>query len=88
MDRASVIFCIGSVLFCMGIAIITFSAASVSRVKLNTAMTPMDAEKMKDIDLGEFGIVSVVEMLDYYLENPPTNTNAKSELKKTRFQGC
>ena len=88
MDRSSIIFCIGSVLFCIGIAIFTFPAASVSRVKLDTAMTPMDAEKMKDIDLGEFGIVSVVEMLDYYLENPPTKTNAKSELKKTRFQGC
>ena len=48
----------------------------------------MDAEKMQDIDLGDFGKVTVLEMLDYYLENPPANTTVESELKETHFQGC
>jgi len=88
MDRSSIIFCIGSVLFCLGIAIFTFPAASVSRETLAAAATPIDAENMQDIDLGDFGKVSVLEMLDYYLENPPAKTTVESELKETRFQGC
>ena len=88
MDRSSIIFCIGSVLFCLGVAIFTFPAASVSRETLAAADTPMDAEKMKDIDLGDFGKISVLEMLDYYLENPPAKTTVESEDKETRFQGC
>ncbi|MBC8219461.1 MAG: hypothetical protein H8E67_02705 [Proteobacteria bacterium] len=88
MDRSSIIFCIGSVLFCLGIAIFTFPAASVSRETLTNANTPMDAEKMQDIDLGDFGKVTVLEMLNYYLENPPAKTTVESELKETHFQGC
>jgi hypothetical protein len=52
------------------------------------AATPMDAEKMQDLDLGDFGKTSVREMLDYYLENPPAKTTVESKLKETRFQGC
>ena len=88
MDRSSIIFCIGSVLFCLGIAIFTFPAASVSRETITNANTPMDAEKMQDIDLGDFGKVTVLEMLNYYLENPPAKITVESELKETHFQGC
>jgi hypothetical protein len=88
MDRSSIIFCVGSVLVCLGIAILTFPEASVSRETITKANTPMDAEKMQDIDLGDFGKVTVLEMLDYYLENPPANTTVESELKETHFQGC
>jgi hypothetical protein len=88
MAKSSIIFCIGSVLFCLGLAIITLPAASVSREILVAADTPMDAEKMQDLDLGDFGKTSVREMLDYYLENPPAKTTVESKLKETRFQGC
>ena len=88
MDRSSIIFCIGSVMLCIGIAIFIFPAASVSIETLTNANTPMDAEKMKDIDLGDFGKVTVLEMLDYYLENPPSKIPVESELKETHFQGC
>ena len=88
MDKSSIIFCIGSLLVCLGIAIITYPAASISRETLANANTPMDAEIMQDIDLGDFGKVTVLEMLDYYLENPPVKTTVESELKETHFQGC
>ena len=88
MDSSSIIFCFGSVLVCLGIAIFTFPAASVSRQILTKANTPMAAEKMQDIDLGDFGKVTVLEMLDYFLENPPAKTTVESELKETHFQGC
>ena len=88
MDKSSLVFCIGSLLVCLGIAIFTFPKASVSRETLTNAKTPMDAEKMKDIDLGDFGKVTVLEMLDYYLENPPANPTVESELKETHFKGC
>ena len=88
MDRSTIIFCIGSLLVCLGIAIFTFPAASVSKEKFMNLNIPMDAEKMQDIDLGDFGKVTVLEMLDYYLENPPAKTTVESKLKETHFQGC
>ena len=75
-------------LVCLGIAIFTFPAASVSKATLTNLNTPMDAEKIQDIDLGDFGKVTVLEMLNYYLENPPRNTTFESKLKETHFQGC
>ena len=88
MDRSIIIFCIGSVMVCLGIAIFTFPAASVSRKTITNASIPMDAEKMQDIDLGDFGKVTVLEMLNYYLENPPKKITVESKLEETHFQGC
>ena len=88
MDRSSILFCIGSLLVCLGIVIITLPFASVSRETLIKANTPMDAEKMQDIDLGDFGKVTVLKMLDFYFEKPPAKTTVESELKETHFQGC
>ncbi|MEO1822632.1 MAG: hypothetical protein ABGX85_01265 [Candidatus Lambdaproteobacteria bacterium] len=88
MDRSSYIFCVGSVLVCLGIAVIAFPAASVSRVTLEATQTPKDAEEMQDMDLGEFGVVSVLELLDYFLENPPKKTTVETKSTETHFQGC
>ena len=88
MDRSIIIFCIGSLLVCLGIAIFAFPVASVSKETIANANTPKDAEKIQDIDLGDFGKVTVLEMLDYYLENPPAKTTVESVLKETHFQGC
>ncbi|MBC8258255.1 MAG: hypothetical protein H8E38_04510 [SAR324 cluster bacterium] len=88
MDRASYLFCVGSVLVCLGIALLAFPAASVSRATLETAQTPKDAEEMQPLDLGAFGVVSVLELLDYYLENPPEKTTVETASQETHFQGC
>jgi hypothetical protein len=43
---------------------------------------------MQDMDLGEFGVVSVLELLDYFLENPPKKTTVETKSTETHFQGC
>jgi hypothetical protein len=49
----------------------------------------IDAEEIPDIDLGDFGIVSVSELLDYFIENPPVTSEAAEEsVRKVRIQGC
>ena len=88
MDKSSIIFCVGSILVCLGITIFALPLASMSEEKLKNADIPMDAEKIKDISLGEFGRVSILEMLDYYLENPPKNTALETAKKEIHFQGC
>ncbi len=88
MDRASLIFCFGSLLVCLGLAAVAFPVASISRETIEAAQVPKDAENMPDMDLGDFGIVSVLELVDYYLENPPEEQDPETEQRETHFQGC
>ena len=43
---------------------------------------------MGAVDLGDFGIVSVLDLVGYYMENPPTPEAPGTKKKKVRFQGC
>jgi len=52
------------------------------------ANKPQSAELFEDIDLGEFGNVPVLDLVQYYIENPPINEVESGTEKKTRFQGC
>jgi len=54
------------------------------------AATPQPMEDFDMIDLGEdYGMISVVELLGYYLDNPPeleVSTGVKP--RKLQFGGC
>jgi hypothetical protein len=43
---------------------------------------------MGTVDLGDFGTVSVLELVSYYMENPPALETPGTRKKKVRFQGC
>ncbi len=46
-------------------------------------------ENSADVNIAEFGAVPVLDMVDYYLENPPIVDEAGSDqLRQIRFQGC
>ncbi len=86
MDRNSAIFCVLSLVVSVGIAALAYPAAAVSPEQAALLKTPVSAEEMGDVDLGDFGMVSVLELVEYYVENPPAPVTGGGH--KKRFQGC
>ncbi len=89
MDRASIVFCTISLIGSLIIAALAYPFAALSPADLATWRTPVEADAMADVNLGDFGSVSVLELIDYYMENPPTPpvVGAAPE-REVRFQGC
>jgi hypothetical protein len=46
----------------------------------------MGAEMFDDVDLGDFGMVPVLDMMQHYIDSPPVDTGEAEQ--KVRFQGC
>ena len=89
MDRNSLIFCSFSLIITLGLAALAYPYAALSVEKIMMTNESIDAEAIPDIDLGDFGIVSVSELLDYFIENPPvTSEVAEESVRKVRIQGC
>ena len=88
MDRSSLLFCAASLALSILIAVIFYPMATLSRDELETSRQATPAEEMTDLNLGDFGNVSVLELVDYYIENPPVVTSGVAPARKVRFQGC
>jgi len=88
MDRSSILFCSVSLAVSILIAVLFFPMATLSWGELETSRQATPAEEMPDLELGEFGNVSVLELVDYYIENPPVATSGDAPTRKVRFQGC
>lgn len=90
MDRTSIIFCLGTLVASIAIAWLAYPTAALDRATLEAWRTPQPAEVLDDVDVGQgFGSLPVIELMGYYVENPPapvaTTGAAAPELK---FGGC
>lgn len=89
MDKASLAFCAGSLGVTLLVAALAFPFAAKSKSDLAASRTVTSAEQFEDVDLGDFGIVSVLDLVTHYMENPPEPPAAgAAPEKKVRFQGC
>ncbi|MCW8835693.1 MAG: hypothetical protein OQJ99_04910 [Rhodospirillales bacterium] len=89
MDRPSLIFCILSLVISIGLALIAYPFAAIPADKLAAWKTPAESYDLPDMDLGDFGIVSVDDLISYYIENPPAPPSADAApARAVRFQGC
>lgn len=89
MNKQSVLFCSGAVLVSLLIAALAFPFASLSEKDRAASQVPTFAEDVADVDLGDFGIVSVAELVAYYIENPPEPVVEGAAPKRVeRFGGC
>ena len=88
MDRSSLIFCAVSLLLSLLVAAALFPFTTLTDTQLQASATTTDADQMGEVDLGDFGTVSVQELVDYYVENPPVETAAEAPARVVRFQGC
>lgn len=90
MNRSSLVFCVLSVIATVLLSAAGFSVFAMPRDAVVAARTPTPAERLGDIDLGkDFGRVPVVDLVGYYLENPPAAAaGGAAPAKARRFGGC
>ncbi|MCP3869217.1 MAG: hypothetical protein GY703_14170 [Gammaproteobacteria bacterium] len=88
MDRASILFCVISLALSLLVAVFAFPLATITRAELDAAQTVTAAEQMGELELGEFGQVMILDLVDYYIENPPTEVEGAAPVRQVRFQGC
>jgi hypothetical protein len=89
MDRTSLIFCAGSLLASLAVAWLAYPLAALDPDVVARAATPQPAETLGLIDVGGgFGEVSALELVGYYVENPPAPDAAAAAAPVIRFGGC
>jgi len=81
---SSIIFCICSLALVSGLAWLAFPYAARSSQEVEYSSTPQGAEMFDDVELGDFGTIPVLDMMQHYMDDPPVDTGEK----KVRFQGC
>lgn len=87
MQRASsLIFCVLCLALSIGFMWLLFPYTARSAQEVQQSDTPLGAEMFDDVDLGDFGMVPVLDMMQHYIDSPPVDTGEPE--KKVRFQGC
>lgn len=74
----------------LGLCAILFPYAAVPATTLSRAQSPQPMEAMADLDLGkDYGTVSVTDLVDYYIANPPAPKSAVLQNEAPHgFGGC
>jgi len=88
MSQTNLVFCAASLVLSLLVAVVAFPFASLTASQLEASRTVTSAEEMGEIDLDEFGKVMVLDLVDYYLENPPAAAAGEAPVRAVRFQGC
>jgi len=88
MTLKNVVFCVCSLGIAFFLARIGFEHAALPLEVVNAAHAPQSAEIFDLVDVEDFGEVSVLDMVDYYMENPPRENTVSEQTKSVRFQGC
>lgn len=91
MNRESLIFCSAAIAVTVAVSAVGFSLAALPRQAVEASRQPAPAESLPDIDLGGgFGKVSVIDLVGYYIENPPAPAGASGDAAPAvkRFGGC
>lgn len=88
-DRTSVIFCSASVVLAIVACSLGFWLAALPPETLQAANKPVPPESLPDIDIPGFGKVSVLDMMGYYIDNPPAPAGGGASAPAAqRFGGC
>lgn len=89
LNRTSWIFCSVSLVVGGAACATAFSLAAMPMEAVLAAKTPAPPETLPDIDLGGFGTVSVIDLMGYYIDNPPAPATAGGDAAPAkRFGGC
>ena len=90
MNRASLLFCAAALAASLALCAAAFPFAALPEEVLRTQRQPVPAERLPDIDVGGgFGKVSVLDLVGYYLDNPPAPAGSDVAVPAVkRFRGC
>jgi len=83
---SGLIFCVASLAIVAGLSWFAFPYAARSTQDVQHAASAQGAEMFEDVDLGDFGMVPVLDMMQHYIDSPPLDTGIEDQ--KVRFQGC
>ncbi|HMM53731.1 MAG TPA: hypothetical protein PKC23_01800 [Candidatus Desulfobacillus sp.] len=91
MSRDSLIFCGAALAVTLAVCTVGFRLAALPADAVQAASQPAPPETLPDIDIGGgFGKVSVIELIGFYMENPPAPKGGGGEGAPAakRFGGC
>lgn len=85
-----ILFCTASLAVSLGLAAVLYPYAVVDENTIEMTRTPQAMELLPDVDVGpDFGRLPVVELMGYYIENPPQATSAQAPTpERQHFGGC
>ena len=82
----SLLFCVASLAAVAGVTWLAYPYAARSSQDVADSVTPQGAEMFEDVDLGDFGLISVLDMMQHYIDSPPLEADGGET--QVRFQGC
>lgn len=91
MSRESLVFCGASLAVALAVCAAGFKLAALPAETVAAAKQPAQAETLPDVDVGGgFGKVSVIELVGFYMENPPAPKGSGGDASPAvkRFGGC
>ena len=91
MDKASILFCTGTLAGALLLSVVGYSLAALPPGTAERARTAASPETLSDIDLGGgFGRVSALDLMGYWIEHPPHGSAAAPAASGAaqHFSGC
>jgi hypothetical protein len=90
LNRTGVIFCSVSLVLTVAVCAAGFSLAALPRETIAASKKPAPPETLPELDLPGFGKVTVIDLMGYYIDNPPAPVGAGSGAPPAakRFGGC
>jgi hypothetical protein len=90
VNRESQIFCALALAASLALCAAGFQFAAIPKASIEAARRPVPPQALPDVNVGGgFGKVSVVELVGYYIENPPVPAAGDGAVPAVkRFRGC
>ena len=89
LNRTGMIFCSVSLVLAGVVCAAGFSLAALPRETIVASKKPAPPETLPELDLPGFGKVTVIDLMGYYIDNPPAPVGAGGAPAATkRFGGC
>jgi hypothetical protein len=89
LNRTGAIFCTGCLAVTAAVCAIGFSLAALPRQTVAAAKVAAPPETLPEFNLPGFGTVTAIDLVGYYIDNPPAPvaTGGAAPAVK-RFGGC
>lgn len=89
LNRTGVIFCTSSLIVTAVVCAIGFSFAALPRETVAAAKVAAPPETLPELALPGFGTVTPIDLVGYYIDNPPAPVVAGGAAPAVkRFGGC
>lgn len=90
LDLPSLVFCAGCLAAVAAVSAVAYPLAALPEETLRRAQAPAAPEDLPDVALGGgFGRVAVIDLVGYWIENPPKPAAAAAAPSAVRhFGGC